>query len=107
MAYARLHQNTHRTGGPVRSGGVVRGNVHGRRVEGSCSGFAPAVGTSEGSRVVREKFGRFWLNIRFILISEHFLQIKASFGINHFQVKYFDEDNEEVKLKINGLSVLN
>jgi len=23
-------------------------------------------------------------------------QIKASFGINHFQVKYFDEDNEEV-----------
>ncbi|MED6241788.1 hypothetical protein ATANTOWER_026872 [Ataeniobius toweri] len=21
--------------------------------------------------------------------------IKASFGINHFQVKYFDEDNEE------------
>ncbi|KAG7219843.1 hypothetical protein INR49_005865 [Caranx melampygus] len=22
--------------------------------------------------------------------------IKASFGINHFQVKYFDEDNEEI-----------
>ncbi|KAG8008773.1 Next to BRCA1 gene 1 protein [Nibea albiflora] len=28
--------------------------------------------------------------------------IKASFGINHFQVKYFDEDNEEVKLLLLG-----
>uniref|UniRef100_A0A3Q0S3B2 NBR1 autophagy cargo receptor a n=1 Tax=Amphilophus citrinellus TaxID=61819 RepID=A0A3Q0S3B2_AMPCI len=27
-------------------------------------------------------------------------QIKASFGINHFQVKYFDEDNEEVRDRV-------
>lgn len=30
------------------------------------------------------------------------LQIKASFGINHFQVKYFDEDNEEVRGRRGG-----
>ncbi|MED6271115.1 hypothetical protein ILYODFUR_011515 [Ilyodon furcidens] len=28
--------------------------------------------------------------------------IKASFGINHFQVKYFDEDNEEVFPSVSG-----
>lgn len=28
------------------------------------------------------------------------LQIKASFGISHFQVKYFDEDNEEVSSNV-------
>lgn len=70
MAYTRQHQNTHRTGEPVRSGGgggVVRGNVSGRRAKGSGPGFAPAVGAFEGSRVVRGKFGRFWLNIRLIL----------------------------------------
>lgn len=34
---------------------------------------------------------------RLILTVDLIFQIKASFGINHFQVKYFDEDNEEVR----------
>lgn len=33
-------------------------------------------------------------------------QIKASFGINHFQVKYFDEDNEEASAHYCRFAVL-
>lgn len=57
--------------------------------------------------MMQNKFGLvlFLVFLKGCISSDMFLQIKASFGINHFQVKYFDEDNEEVQLRKTSLLV--
>lgn len=52
---------------------------------GSCRGIS--------QRDIIDVFGLYY----FFFFYKTMFQIKASFGINHFQVKYFDEDNEEVR----------
>lgn len=68
-----------------------------------CGVFAPGFTCCQGAEVWSGLTMTFALSFGFLVRVSNtlffFTQIKASFGINHFQVKYFDEDNEEVRSK--------
>lgn len=55
---------------------------------------------TSGSIISYSFFSSDYFSIMFAVLIYVLFQIKASFRINHFQVKYFDEDNEEVRMCI-------